>query len=164
MPDDVIKAIADKGGVVCINFHAGYLDKAAFDVYIKNRPARDKEIKDVLAQRPKDSQRWEQVRSIQKKYYSLMPPVDYKVLLEHVDHVRKVAGEDHVGLGSDFDGIAGMTPVGMEDVSKYPVLVKGLIEMGYSDQAIRKIMGLNILRVMRTAEEVAKTQAAGHIK
>ena len=60
-----------------------------------------------------------------------------------------MAGADHVGLGSDFDGISGMTPVGMEDVSKYPVLVKGLIEMGYSDQDIRKIMGLNILRVMR---------------
>ena len=158
MPDEVISAIAKKGGVVCINFHAGYLDKDAYDVYIRNRPARDKEIQEVLAQRPTDPSRWEQVRAIQKKYFEKMPKADYHVLLKHIDHVAKLAGTDHVGLGSDFDGISGMTPVGMEDVSKYPSLVRGLIAMGYSDQDIRKIMGLNILRVMRAAEEVATKQ------
>lgn len=147
MPDEVIKAIAKKGGVVCINFHAGYLDKEAYEVYIKNRPERDREIKEAAG--------WEQVRAIQKKYFDKMPKVDYRVLLKHIDHVAKLAGPDHVGLGSDFDGISGMTPVGMEDVSKYPGLVRGLIEMGYSDKDIRKIMGLNILRVLRAAEEAA---------
>jgi membrane dipeptidase len=156
MPDEVIKAVAKKRGVICINFHAGYLDQAAYDVYIANRPARDREIKQVLETRSSDPARWEQVRAIQRKYFEKMPKVDYKVLLKHIDHVVKVAGPDHVGLGSDFDGISGMTPAGMEDVSKYPVLVKGLIEMGYSDQDIRKIMGLNILRVLRASEEVAK--------
>src|SRR5687768_3457702 len=156
MPDDIIKAVARKGGVVCINFHAGYLDQKAYDVYIKNRPARDREIKDVLAKRASDPARWETVREIQRKYFALMPKVDHKVLLRHIDHVAKVAGPDHVGLGSDFDGISGMTPVGMEDVSKYPVLVKGLIEMGYPDKDIRKIMGLNILRVLRANEEAAE--------
>jgi membrane dipeptidase len=158
MPDEVIKAIAKKGGVVCINFHAGYLDKAAYEVYIKNRPARDQEIKDVLSLRASDPSRWELVRGIQRKYFAQMPKVNYKVLLKHIDHIAKVAGPDHVALGSDFDGISGMTPVGMEDVSKYPVLVKGLIEMGYSDVDIRKIMGLNILRVLRVNEEVAGKQ------
>jgi membrane dipeptidase len=158
MPDEIIKAIAKKGGVICINFHAGYLDKAAYDVYIANRPARDREIKELLQARPTDPARWEMVRSIQRKYFEKMPKVDYKVLLKHVDHVAKVVGPDHVGLGSDFDGISGMAPVGMENVSKYPTLVKGLMEMGYTDQDIRKIMGLNILRVLRTAEEVAKKQ------
>ena len=156
MPDNVIKAIAAKGGVICINFHAGYLEKNAYDVYIANRPARDKEIKDVLTARPNDPGRWETVRSIQGKYFAKMPKVDYKVLLKHVDHVAKIAGPEHVALGSDFDGISGMAPLGMEDVSKYPVLVKGLIEMGYSDQDIRKIMGLNLFRVLRSSEEVAK--------
>jgi len=158
MPDDVIKAIAKKGGVVCINFHAGYLDKAAYEVYIKNRPARDQEIRDVLALRASDPARWELVRGIQRKYFAQMPKVDYKVLLKHIDHIAKIAGPDHVALGSDFDGISGMTPVGMEDVSKYPVLVKGLLEMGYSDIDIRKIMGLNVLRVLRASEEVAGKQ------
>lgn len=158
MPDDVIKAVARKGGVICINFHAGYLEKAAYDVYMKNRPQRDQEIKDTLSLRANDPARWEIVRGIQKRYFAQMPKVDYKVLLKHIDHVAKIAGPGGVGLGSDFDGISGMVPVGMEDVSKYPVLVKGLIEMGYSDQDIRKIMGLNILRVLRASEEVASKQ------
>lgn len=158
MPDEIIRAVAKKGGVVCINFHAGYLDKAAYEVYIGNRPARDQEIKDVLAMRPSDPGRWEMVRGIQRKYFAQMPKVSYKLLLQHIDHVAKVAGPDHVGLGSDFDGISGMTPAGMEDVSKYPLLVQGLIEMGYSDRDIRKIMGLNILRVLRASEEAAEKQ------
>jgi membrane dipeptidase len=158
MPDDVIKAIAKKGGVVCINFHAGYLDQAAYDVYIRNRPARDAEIKDILAMRANDPSRWELVRGVQRRYFAQMPKVDYRVLLKHIDHVAKIAGPDHVALGSDYDGISGMTPVGMEDVSRYPLLVKGLIEMGYSDQDIRKIMGLNLVRVLRAAEEVARKQ------
>jgi membrane dipeptidase len=155
MPDNVIRAIAKKGGVICINFHAGYLDKAAYEVYIANRPRRDAEIKDVLALHSNDPARWELVRGIQRRYFAQMPKVDYTALLRHIDHVVKIAGPDHVGLGSDFDGISGMVPVGMEDVSKYPVLVKGMIDMGYSDEDIRKIMGLNILRVLRTVEEVA---------
>ncbi len=155
MPDDVIKAVAKKGGVICINFHAGYLDKAAYEVYIKNRPARDAEIKDVLAMRANDPSRWEIIRGIQRKYFREMPKVDYKVLLRHIDHIAKIAGPDHVGLGSDFDGISGMAPAGMQDVSQYPNLVKGLLEMGYADQDIRKIMGLNLLRVLRANEEGA---------
>ena len=153
MPDSVIQAIAKRGGVVCINFHAGYLDQAAYEVYFRNRQARDEEIKLVTEKKPVN---WEQVRGIQQKYFAKMPKVEVKVLLRHIDHIAKLAGPDHVGLGSDFDGISGMTPTGMEDVSKYPVLVKGLIDMGYSDPDIRKIMGLNILRVLRQTEEVAK--------
>ncbi len=153
MPDSVIQTIAKRGGVICINFHAGYLEKAAYDVYFRNRAARDEEIKAVTDKKPVD---WEKVRAIQRKYFEKMPKVDVKVLLRHIDHIAKTAGPDHVGLGSDFDGISGMVPTGMEDVSKYPVLVKGLIDLGYSDADIRKIMGLNLLRVLRQTEEVAK--------
>ena len=156
MPDEVIKAIARKGGVICINFHAGYLDQAAYDVYIKNRPARDQEIKVVLTEHPGDPSRWELIRAIQRKYFDKMPKVSYTALLKHMDHVAKVAGVDHVAIGSDFDGISGMAPVGMEDVSKYPVIVKGLMDMGYSDPDIRKVMGLNLLRVLRANEAGAE--------
>jgi membrane dipeptidase len=156
MPDEVIKAIAKKGGVVAINFHPGYLDKAAYEVYFKNRPDRDREIKVILTERPNDPSRWELVRAVQKKYFEKMPKVSYTVLLKHIGHVAKVAGVDHVGLGSDFDGISGMTPTGMEDVSHYPSIVKGLMEMGYSDTDIRKIMGLNLLRVLRANEQGAE--------
>jgi len=145
MPDEIIRAVASKGGVICINFHAGYLNEAAYNVYIGNRPKRDAEIKAV-------GTNWEQVRRIQRRYYDLMPPVNVKELLRHLDHVAKLVGADHVALGSDFDGISGMAPRGMEDVSKYPVLVRGLMDMGYNDVDIRKIMGGNLVRVMRENE------------
>lgn len=156
MPDEIIKAVGKRGGIICINFHAGYLNEAAHDVYIRNRPARDAEIKAVLEREKNNPKRWEMVRGIQKRYFEKMPKVPVKELIRHIDHVAKTAGVDHVGLGSDFDGISGMTPVGMEDVSKYPVIVRGLMDMGYSDTDIRKIMGLNLLRVLKAVEAVAK--------
>lgn len=149
MPDEVIRAVAAKGGVICINFHAGYLNEPAHDVYFKNRPKRDAEIKAA-------GTNWELIRRIQRRYYDYMPRVSVKELLRHIDYVAKLAGPDHVGLGSDFDGISGMVPIGMEDVSKYPVLVKGLMDMGYKDDDIRKIMGLNLVRVMRENERGAQ--------
>ena len=152
MSDDILRAIGRKGGVVCINFHAGYLDKRAYDVYMGNRESRVREVKEAMALHAASPARWEIVRAILQRYYRMMPPVEVSQLLRHIDHVAKVAGVDHVGLGSDFDGISGMAPRGMEDVSKYPVLVKELIEMGYSDGDIRKIMGENLLRVMRANE------------
>jgi membrane dipeptidase len=155
MSDDILRAIGRRGGVVCVNFHAGYLDKRAYDVYIANRESRVREVKEALGLHAADPKRWDLVRAIQDRYYKLMPPVEVKQLLRHIDHITKVAGVDHVGLGSDFDGISGMVPHGMEDVSKYPVLVKGLIEMGYSDGDIRKITGENLLRVMQANEEGA---------
>ena len=156
MKDEVIRAIGQRGGVVCVNFHAGYLDKRAYDVYWKNRESRVRETKEALALHASTPKRWELVRAIHRRYFDLMPPVDVKQLLAHIAHIAKVAGVDHVGLGSDFDGISGMVPRGMEDVSKYPVLVKGLIEMGYSDGDVRKIMGENLLRVMRENEKGAQ--------
>ena len=149
MPDEVIRAVARKGGVICINFHAGYLNEKAYEVYIRNRPRRDEEVKAAGTD-------WEKTRRIQKRYYDLMPRVTIKELLQHIDYVKRLAGADHVGLGSDFDGVSGMVPVGMEDVSKYPALVKGLMEMGYPDEDIRKVMGMNIVRVMRESERVAR--------
>ena len=86
--------------------------------------------------------------------------MDREAVLRHIDHAVKVMGADHVGFGSDFDGISGMAPEGMEDVSKYPELIKGLIQLGYSDADIRKIAGQNMLRVMRANEAVAKRLAA----
>lgn len=156
LSDDMLRAIARKGGVVCINFHAGYLDKRAYDVHIRNRDSRVRDVKETLTLRAADPRRWDLVRAILDRYYKLMPPVDIEQLLRHIDHVAKVAGVDHVGLGSDFDGISGMVPRGMEDVSKYPALVKGLLEMGYSEEQIRKIMGGNLLRVLQANEAAAE--------
>ena len=75
---------------------------------------------------------------------------------DHIDHVRNVAGIDHVGIGGDYDGTSSV-PVGLEDVSKYPDLIVELLRRGYSDYDVQKILGLNILRVMREVERVAAT-------
>ena len=76
------------------------------------------------------------------------------MVADHIDHIRKVAGIDHIGLGGDFDGIDTVVE-GLEDVSKYPALTAELLRRGYSDEDVKKILGLNILRVMRKAETVA---------
>jgi membrane dipeptidase len=114
-------------------------------VFISYRDERDREI----AASPR---RWELKRAIQQRYRARLPKVDIKAALRHIDHIAKVAGPDHVGIGSDFDGISGMVPAGLEDVSKFPALIRGMIDLGYSDDDIRKIAGGNLLRVMRANE------------
>jgi membrane dipeptidase len=84
-----------------------------------------------------------------------LPKATLAQVADHVEYVRKVAGIDHVGLGSDFDGID-EGPVGLEDVSRYPYLFAELMKRGWSDEDLRKLAGLNVLRVLRKAEEVAK--------
>jgi membrane dipeptidase len=135
--------------VVFINFNTAYLDRRAYDVFAPNKERRDLEIKE----HPGD---WAAKRAIQQRYRKLLPPVPASAVLRMIDHVVKIAGADYVGFGSDFDGVSGMVPEGLEDVSKYPVLVKGMIDMGYSDSDIRKIAGGNLLRVMRAVEEAAR--------
>jgi membrane dipeptidase len=160
MNDDMLRALAKNGGVVFINFNVAYLDRAAYDVFDPLRAVRDAEIKQMMEKNRTNPERFEMKRAIQRKYRQKLPKVDIGNLLRHVDHAVKVMGADHVGMGSDFDGVSGMVPEGMEDVSKYPDLVKGLIKLGYSDTDIRKIMGQNMLRVMRANEAVAKKMAS----
>ncbi|MFN7924500.1 MAG: dipeptidase [Bryobacteraceae bacterium] len=156
MTDEIIKAIAGRGGVVCINFSAAYLDKKAYDTIWPIRSRRQAEVRDVLLTYANDPKRWELARGIEQRYYKLMPKVELSQLLKHVDHVAKLVGVDHVGMGSDFDGIAGMVPAGAEDVSKYPAIVKGLMDLGYSDADIRKVMGMNLIRVLQANEAIAE--------
>jgi membrane dipeptidase len=85
-----------------------------------------------------------------------LPKVSWEKIVEHIDHAVKVAGAEHVGLGSDFDGAT--MPIGMEDASKLPKITDALIKKGYSDADIEKILGGNILRVMEQVEKVAAAQ------
>jgi len=155
MSDDMIRALARKGGLVNINFNTAYLDRKAYDTFAHFRDQRDRDIADMMGLNSGNPRRWEMKRAIQQRYLAQMPKVGIDAALRTIDHAVKVAGADHVGFGSDFDGVSGMVPAGMEDVSKYPELVRGLIDMGYADEDIRKITGENLLRVMRAAEEVA---------
>ena len=159
MDDAMLRALAKNGGVVFINFSVAYLDAQASQVFVGYRDQRDREIADLMIQQAGNPRRFELKRAIQQRYRKMLPPVDYKAVLRHIDHVAKLVGPDHVGLGSDFDGISGMVPAGLEDVSKFPVLVRGLLEMGYADADLRKIMGENLLRVMQRNEETARRLA-----
>jgi membrane dipeptidase len=152
MSDDMLRALARQGGVIFINFNTAYLDQKAADVFGPMRDRRDREIAAMMAANQSNPQRWELRRAIQQRYKSQLPKVDISAIVRHIDHAVKLVGADHVGIGSDFDGVSGMVPAGMEDVSKYPSLVKALIAAEYPDTDIRKIMGGNLLRVMRAAE------------
>ena len=160
MNDDMLRALARNGGVVFINFNTAYLDPKASAAFTGFSAKRDREIADMLALNPGNARRWELKRAIQQRYQAQLPKVTIAAALQHIDHAVKLIGAEHVGIGSDFDGISGMAPVGMEDVSHYPDLARGLIDMGYSDADIRKIMGQNLLRVMRASEAVAQQMAA----
>ncbi len=156
MDDEMLRAVKRNGGAVFVNFSVAYLDQKAYEVFVAYRDNRDREIAETLTLHGGDSRRWEMKRAIQQRYRSQLPKVDIKAALRHIDHIAKVAGPDHVGIGSDFDGISGMAPAGLEDVSKFPELVRGLIELGYPDEDIRKIMGGNLLRIMRANEAIAE--------
>jgi len=157
MTDDMIRALAKNGGVMDINYYSGFLSQAFQDGYGKI----EKQVEDELAAaRARDAQQGkrlsylEEVR-IQQRLIKDLPVPSYTVIADHIDHAVKVGGIDHVGLGSDFDGIDS-GPRGMEDVSKIPDLVWELARRGYSEQDLEKILGGNVLRVMRQVEQVAR--------
>jgi membrane dipeptidase len=160
MSDDMIRALARNGGVVFINFAMPFLDEKTAAAFARTRADRDREVADMLALNRSNPRRWELRRDIFQRYNAQLPPVDISAVLRHIDHAVQTIGADHVGIGSDFDGISDMVPNGLEDVSKFPALVQGLIDRGYSDTDIRKIMGENLLRVMRANEAVSR-QIAG---
>lgn len=156
LADDMIKALAAKGGVVQINFMDGYLDQALFEAQDKARPQLDKLWADLQQQYPgaeNADRRYGEYRAAAAK---IVPPiaVSWEKILDHIEHVAKIAGPEHVGLGSDFDGAT--MAKGMEDCSQLPKITEGLLRRGFKESAIKKILGENTLRVMREVERVAK--------
>ena len=158
MTDDMLRALAKKGGVVHINFYEGLLDAD----YQKRSSAlkTEGEQQDALENSaPKFGDRTSlgpEERKIDDRRNAALGRLPLDRLLDHFEHAVKVAGIDHVGLGSDFDGANGQFPQGMEDISKIPNLVAGLMARGFSDQDILKILGGNTLRVMEQVERAAQ--------
>jgi membrane dipeptidase len=151
MTDDMLKAIAKNGGVVMVNFYDGFLNPRRVE-FNKRAAAKQEEFK---KQFPDDQKR---VAEEMKKWNEANPPpkAPLSLLIDHFDHIAKVAGIDHVGIGSDFDGVplTGV-PEGMEDISKLPNITIELMKRGYSDSDIKKVLGENFLRVMVAVERVA---------
>ncbi len=147
--DDQIRAVAKNGGVICVNFYPGFIDKAFDDEYAHlNGPAK-KRMEDSLFAVSHDSAvmkvAWKKLynETIDKFRPSLSQVVD------HIDYMVNIGGVDHVGLGSDFDGID-FTPRGLEDVTTFPKITAELKKRGYSNRSIKKILGGNVMRVMKT--------------
>ncbi len=163
MTDDMIRALAMNGGVIDINFYTPFLDPAFAEAHRKVSDKMDAAVKaarDRAAKQGKHLSYAEEVK-IQKSFQKDLPLPSFTVIADHIDHAVKIGGVDHVGLGSDFDGVDSI-PRGMEDISKLPDLVRELARRGYSADDLEKILGGNLLRVMRQVEQVsAQMQTEG---
>jgi membrane dipeptidase len=157
MTDDMIRALAAKGGVMQINYHVGFLSQE-FRSAEKAHPELEQTIALEIQKRCGDKEGCQLIEGdkITREYVvqGKLPRVDWTKIIEHIDHAVKVAGVDHVGLGSDFDG-ANM-PFGMEDVTKLPQITEALLRKGYSESDVRKILGENTLRIMADVERVSR--------
>jgi len=157
MTDDMIKALAAKGGVIQINYHIGFLSQQFQDAS-KAHPELGKEIEAESKKRCGDNEACQLIEAdkITRDMVAQgkLPRVDWTEIIKHIDHAVKLAGADHVGLGSDFDG-ADM-PYGMEDVSDIPQITNALLAKGYSPTDVRKILGGNTLRLMQDVEAAAQ--------
>jgi membrane dipeptidase len=157
MTNQMMKDLAAKGGVVQINYHVGFLSQEFRDAE-KANPELNKAISAEVTKRCGENEGCQLIEGdrITREYVEQgkLPRVDFTKIIEHIDHAVKVAGIDHVGLGSDFDG-ANM-PYGMEDASKLPKITEALVQKGYSEGDVKKILGENTLRVMTEVERVSR--------
>src|SRR5229473_1407169 len=155
IPDDLLQRIAQKNGVVQVNFYSVFVDATTVSPQSAERDARLKAQQDVLNEKYKDDPERLGEESDKLEAANPLPPLPISKLIDHIDHIAKVAGIDHVGLGADFDGANDM-PEGAQDVSMLPNITYELLKRGYSEQDIRKILGENFLRVFADAEAVAR--------
>jgi len=158
IPDDLLKRIAKNGGVVQVNFYSDFVDDKTVGPQSAEREARLKAQQEALNQKYKDDPERLGEESDKLEAANPLPPLPISKLIDHIDHIVKVAGIDHVGLGADFDGANDM-PEGAQDVSMLPNITYELLKRGYSEQDIRKILGENFLRVFAEAERVARSMS-----
>jgi membrane dipeptidase len=164
MTDDMLRAVArsggpnSKGGVVQVNFYSGFLSQSWRDAQKAIEPEAEKAIQALKDKAKAEGKEipYAEIAKIQRQFADRIPRPPLSVLIDHIDHIAKVAGVDHVGLGSDFDGIAGQTPQGLDSAADLPKITEALMARGYSAEDCRKILGGNLLRVFREVEQVAK--------
>ncbi|GAC1648552.1 MAG: dipeptidase [Gemmatimonadaceae bacterium] len=149
LSDAQLRAVAKNGGVVNVNFYSRFVDPKfradAERVERELQGAGDTSMRAFGDSGKKESARRETLR---RARFAALPQTPLSVLIDHIDHIAKVAGVDHVGLGSDFDGVSAL-PLQMDDVTKLPRIAQGLLDRGYSDDDVSKVLGGNMLRVMR---------------
>jgi membrane dipeptidase len=160
MTDDMLRALRNNGGVVMVNFNSAFIDedyrKASSDPEkIRQRDAEVEAFKKAHAHADGSPVTYNEYAPLSKKWAAQFPRPPLKSLIDHLDHIAKVAGIDHVGLGSDFDGVTSL-PAGIDSVADLPKITDALLQRGYTREQIHKILGGNFLRVMREVEATAR--------
>jgi membrane dipeptidase len=162
MTDDMLRAVARNGGVVQVNFYSAFLDenfRKADEAQAKERETAVQAHLEQLKTAGKSVTYLDSER-IQREWNAKIPRPPLSALIDHIDHIAKVTGVDHVGLGSDFDGVSGATPDGIDSAADLPRVTQALLDRGYGADDIRKILGGNLLRVFRDAERVSREMQA----
>jgi membrane dipeptidase len=164
MTDDMLRAVAKNGGVVQTNFYAAFVDEN----YRKVADAQEKDADAAVAAHLAELKAagepitYLDKDKIEREWAAKIPRPPLKSLIDHIDHIAKIAGVDHVGLGSDFDGVSGAMPEGMDSAADLPKITQALLDRGYSEKDIHKILGGNLLRVFSEVERVShEMQASG---
>jgi membrane dipeptidase len=167
MTDDMLRAVAKNGGTVQVNFFSGFVDedyRKAMEAQSKDEAAAIQKYSDSLKAQGKPIN-YIEIDRMGREWMAKIPRPPLKSLIDHIDHIAKVAGVDHVGLGSDFDGVSGATPQGIDSAADLPKITLALLDRGYGVDDIKKILGGNLLRVFGQVETVSRemqAQAASH--
>jgi membrane dipeptidase len=162
MTDEMLQAVAKNGGVVQVNFFSGFVDenfRKASEAQAKDKAAAIQKYMDDMKAAGKPVS-YIDIDVIDREWTAKIPRPAFNVLIDHIDHIAKVAGVDHVGLGSDFDGVSGATPEGMDSAADLPKITEGLLERGYNAEDIHKVLGGNLMRVFREVERVSRQMQA----
>ena len=156
MTDDMLRAVARNGGVVMVNFYSAFLSedyRKTWEALASERKKAEQAVIDKAKQEGKQPE-YAQIHAVDLQFAAKIPRPPFSILIDHIDHIAKVAGVDHVGLGSDFDGIPSM-PEGMDSAADLPKITEALMARGYSAADMHKILGGNLLRVFGEVEQVS---------
>ncbi len=156
MTDDMLRAVAKNRGVVQVNFFDGFIDEDYRKALMAQGKDQVEAIKAYTDKMKADGKTvsYIDIDRIEREWMTKIPRPPLKSLIDHIDHIAKIAGVDHVGLGSDFDGVSGATPEGIDSAADLPKITQALLDRGYSTENIHKILGGNLMRVFREVEGV----------
>ena len=165
MTDDMLRAVANygggpdsKGGVVMVNFYSGFISQAYRDAQKAQKPEVDKATAELKAKFKAEGKEitYSDLEKLQRQMADKIPRPPLSALIDNIDHIAKVAGIDHVGLGSDFDGVSGQLPQGIDSAADLPKITAELMKRGYSPADCDKILGGNFMRVFKEVEQVSR--------
>lgn len=158
MTDDMLRAVANNGGVVQVNFYSAFISQKYRDAQTAQAPEVKKAVEELKARDKAERKTTtdDAIAKLERQYADRIPRPPLSDLIDQIDHIAKVAGVDHVGLGSDFDGVEGQLPEGIDSPADIPKITAALMARGYTPEDLRKILGGNLLRVFRQVEVVSQ--------